>query len=62
MRAGAVDDMVVATREIAAVDALHLDDARPEIGEIAGGKRCGDRLLDRDDRHPLERKGHDALR
>ena len=62
VRAGAMDDMVVATREIAAVDALDLDDACPEIGEVTGGKRCGDRLLDRDDRHPLERKGHDALR
>ena len=42
--------MVVLAGEVAAVDALDLDDARAEIGEMAGGERRGHRLLDRDDR------------
>ena len=62
VRAGAVDDVVVAAREVAAVDAFHLDDAGPEVGEVAGGQRGSDGLLDRDDGDALEWKAHDALR
>jgi hypothetical protein len=59
---GTVDGMVVTAREIAAVDPLYLDDSSPQVAETTGGERCGDRLLDRDHRHSLEWKGHDALR
>ena len=49
VRSGAVDDVVVAAGEVAAVDAFDLDHARAEVGEVAGGQRRGDGLLDGDD-------------
>ncbi len=59
MRSGALDDVVVAPGEVAAVDAFHLDHPRAEVGEVAGGQWCGDGLLDRDDGEPLQRQAHD---
>ena len=46
---------VVAAREVADPGPLDLDDARPEVGELAGGERRRHRLLERQDRDPVER-------
>ena len=59
MRPGAVHDVVVTAREVAAVDAFHLDHPRAEVGEIAGGQRRCNRLLDGDDGESLQRQAHD---
>ena len=59
MRPGAVDDVVVTAREVAAVDAFDLDHPRAEVSEIAGGQRRRNRLLDGDDGESLERQAHD---
>jgi hypothetical protein len=40
---------VVGAGEVAHLRALHLYNARPEVGELAGGERGGDGLLQRDD-------------
>jgi hypothetical protein len=45
VRAEPVDPLVVAAREVADVRPLHLDHARAEVGELPGGVRGGDRLL-----------------
>ena len=58
MRSGAVHDVVVAAGEVAAVDAFHLDHPRAEVGEVAGGQRCGNGLLDGDYGESLERQAH----
>jgi hypothetical protein len=55
MSALAFDGMVVFAGEVAAVDPLDLDDAGPEVRQMAGGQRRGHRLLDRNDRDSLER-------
>ena len=56
-----VDDVVVAAREVASVESLDLDDAGTEIGQVPGGQRGGDGLLDGDDRDALQREHHDAF-
>jgi hypothetical protein len=56
----AVHDMVVAAGEIA-LFALDLDHPRAGIGEAGGAERRGDRLLERDNRDPFERQGHQKL-
>ena len=61
MRAGAVDHVVVAAGEVPSVDALDLDHPRAEVGEIAGGQRGSDSLLDGDDGDAVEWKTHDAF-
>ncbi len=53
--AGAVHDVVVLAREVAAVGPLDLDHARAEVGEVAAGERDGDRLLDGHHRQSFER-------
>ena len=53
---------VVAPREVAHPGPLDLDDAGPEVGELAGGERRRHRLLERQDRDPLERSHqHDSI-
>ena len=59
MRSGAVHRVVVASGEITAVDAFHLDHPRTEVREIAGRQRSRNGLLDRDDRETFERQAHD---
>jgi hypothetical protein len=49
MRARAVDHVVVATREIAPVDPLHLDHPGAEVRQVPGRQRSGHRLFDRHD-------------
>ena len=56
MRRQAVDRCIVAACEVAAVGPLDLDDARPEVGEVARGERRRDRLLDGDDGDVFKRK------
>ena len=48
MRSGAVYDVVVASGEVAAVNAFHLDHPCAEIREVAGGQRRRNGLLDGD--------------
>src|SRR5438874_3357497 len=56
MRRQAVDRCIVAACEVAAVGPLDLDDARPEVGEMARGERRRDRLLNGDDGDVFKRK------
>ncbi len=46
--------LVVAAREVARTRTLDLDYPRPEVRELARREGRGDRLLERDDCHPLE--------
>lgn len=43
--------------EVPLAHALNLDDAGAEVGEVPGGERRGDRLLEGDD-GAIEREGH----
>ena len=61
MRRQPIDSGIVATREIACTRPLDLDDARPEVGELARAERCRDRMLERDDCDAIEGPGHAAL-
>jgi hypothetical protein len=45
VRAEPLDALVVAAGEVAHVGPLDLDDPRAEVGELPGGVRGGDRLL-----------------
>jgi hypothetical protein len=45
VRAEPLDALVVAAGEVAHVGPFDLDDARAEVGELPGGVRGGDRLL-----------------
>ncbi|GAA3307441.1 hypothetical protein GCM10020295_66310 [Streptomyces cinereospinus] len=49
MRGEAAGGGVVAAREVAAVDPLHLDHPGAEVGELPGGEGGGDGLFDGDD-------------
>jgi hypothetical protein len=64
MAGEAVDDVVIAAREVTAVDSLHLDDASTEIGQVPRCQRGGHGLFEGDDDHPVERKhaGHPRRR
>jgi hypothetical protein len=50
----ALDRLVVVPGEVASPRPLDLDDPRSQVGELTGGKRRSDRLLDRDHRDPGE--------
>ena len=50
----ALDGAVVGAGEVAAARALDLDDPRAEVGQLAGGVRGRDRLLERHDRDAVE--------
>jgi len=47
---------VVTAGNISSVGSLDPDDARARIGELVGGERNGNQLLDRRDRDPVKRK------
>ena len=47
--------LVVVAREVAFARALDLDDARPQVGELARAEGSGDRVLERDDGGDVER-------
>ncbi len=54
VRAVTVDGAVVRAREIADTGALDLDHACAEVGQVTGGERRRDRLLEGDDRDVFE--------
>ena len=56
-----LDRRVVAAGEVADDGALHLDDPRPEVGELPRGERRRHRLFQGDDRHAVERTGHQPV-
>src|SRR5690606_13802888 len=58
---GPVHRVVVAASEISAVHPFDLDHPGAQVGQVAGGQRCGDGLLDRDDGDPVQRPGHPAF-
>lgn len=58
MRAGAVDHVVVAAREIAPVDPLHLDHPGAEVRQVPGRQRGGHGLFDRHDGDAVQREAH----
>ena len=53
-----LDDGIIRAGEVSGPRSLYLDDPRAHVGELARGKRRGDRLLQRDDRNAFERKRH----
>jgi hypothetical protein len=53
-----LDDGIVRAGEVPLPRALHLDYPRAHVGELARGKRRGDRLLQRDDRNAFEWQRH----
>jgi hypothetical protein len=53
-----LDDGIIGPGEVSGLRALHLDDPRAHVGELARGERRGDRLLQRDDRDALQRQRH----
>ena len=55
MRPGALDGVIVPTGEVAPFAALDLDHPGAQIGEVAGGQRGGDGLLQGDDGVSLQR-------
>ena len=61
MRAGAVDHVVVAAREVAPVDPLHLDHPGAEVRQVPGRQRGGHGLFDGHDGDAVERQAHDAF-
>jgi len=54
----AVHGRIVATREIAAVRALDLDDARAPVGKVPTPKRSGDHLFEREHGDSAQRQPH----
>jgi hypothetical protein len=58
VRAGAVDHVVVAAREIASVDPLHLDHPGAEVRQVPGRQRGGHGLFDRHDGDAVQREAH----
>ena len=50
--------LVVAAREVAAAGALHLDDARAQVGQLSRAERRGDRMFERNDGDAVEGAGH----
>jgi len=61
VRTRALHDVVVAARQVATLDPLHLDDPRAEVCEVAGGEWCRHGLLEGDDGDALQRKAHDRF-
>jgi hypothetical protein len=54
MRRQPLHALVVAAREVADAGALDLDDARAQVGELAGGERRRDGVFEGDDGEALE--------
>ena len=57
MRGQTVYPLVIGTRKVANAGALDLDDARAQVSELAGTKRRGDGVFQRDDGNAVERSG-----
>lgn len=60
MRGQTAGSGVVTAGEVTAVRALDLDDPGAEVGELPGGERGGDGLLDGDDGDAVQGEGVSA--